>query len=48
MWNNSLYKGDRPREKTGLRLVKSSEMFDFISEVIKSNKILNVLYSIKK
>lgn len=48
MWNNSLYKGDRPREKTGLRLVKSSEMFDFISEVIKSNKTLNVLYSIKK
>ena len=48
MWKNGLYKGDRPREKTGLRLVNSLEMFNFISELIKSNKALNILYSIKK
>jgi len=48
MWKNGLYKGDRPREKTGLRLINSLEMFNFISELIKSNKAFNILYSIKK
>ena len=48
LWKNGLYKGDRPKEGSGLRLVKAREMFEFISKIIKKNKALNVLYSIKK
>ena len=48
LWKNGLYKGDRPRKNTGLRLIKSTDMFNFISKVIKSNKAINVLYSIDK
>jgi len=34
MWDENLYKGFRPKEGTGLRTIKSSVMYDFVSKLI--------------
>jgi len=47
MWKNGLYKGCRPNEGNGLRVVSARIMFDFVSDIIKSGRAKNLLYRIK-
>lgn len=47
MWESGLYSGYRPNEKSGLRVVSSQRMYEFISEIITSGKAKNILYRIE-
>jgi aminoglycoside 3-N-acetyltransferase len=44
LWKQGLYKGSKPFEGTGLRVIESRAMCDFITEIIKKNKAKGVLY----
>jgi aminoglycoside 3-N-acetyltransferase len=46
MWSAGLYKGFRPKEGPGLRLINSRDMFKFVEGLIESGKALGTLYSI--
>ena len=46
MWSAGLYKGFRPGEGSGLRLINSRSMFDFVEDLIESGKALGTLYSV--
>jgi len=48
LWQQGLYHGDRPNQKTGLRWIYATEMFDAISQLIKQNKAEGMLYRIEK
>ena len=48
MWKHGLYKGYRPKEKSGLRVIKSKDMFDFVEALIDSSNAEGTLYSIEK
>lgn len=48
LWQQGLYHGDRPNQKTGLRWIYATEMFDAISALIKQNKAEGLLYRIEK
>jgi aminoglycoside 3-N-acetyltransferase len=47
MWNQGLYKGDRPNTGTGLRTVRALEMFEFVASIIDSGRAKGLLYSIE-
>ena len=46
MWSAGLYKGFRPKEGPGLRLINSRDMFRFVEGLIENGKALGTLYSI--
>jgi aminoglycoside 3-N-acetyltransferase len=46
MWDAGLYSGDRPGEGCGLRVIGSNDMFEFVANIIKTDKALNNLYKI--
>jgi aminoglycoside 3-N-acetyltransferase len=46
MWSAGLYEGFRPRVGSGLRLINSRSMFDFVEDLIESGRALGTLYSI--
>lgn len=48
MRKKGLYFGCRPNEGSGLRTFYAQEMYDFVSNIIKSGKAKNILYSIKE
>lgn len=48
LWKEGLYKGDRPNQKSGLRVVSAKDMFDFVTDFIKRGKAQNLLYIIGK
>ncbi len=48
LWKSGLYKGFRPNTDTGLRVIKATEMFDFVGELIDANKALGNLYTLEK
>nr|WP_321242374.1 AAC(3) family N-acetyltransferase [uncultured Tolumonas sp.] len=48
LWQQGLYHGDRPNQKTGLRWIYATEMFNAISTLIKQNKAEGMLYRIEK
>jgi aminoglycoside 3-N-acetyltransferase len=45
LWKNGLYKGSKPFEGTGLRVIQSAEMCNFVTEIIKKNKAKGLLYT---
>ncbi len=47
LWKNKLYSGSEPFSGTGLRVIKMKPMFNFISDLIKKDKALGVLYKIE-
>lgn len=47
MWDKKLYSGFRPNEGSGLRVVTAQDVYDFASDVIKSNKAKNTLYRLQ-
>ena len=48
LWEKGLYKGDRPKEDTGLRVISANVMYDEVSKVIKEGRAEELLYSIEK
>lgn len=46
LWRSKLYSGDRPGHGTGLRVISARKMYDFVSEIIKSDKAYGFLYRI--
>jgi len=44
MWAEGLYKGNRPKKGSGLRTIKANLMFDFVSNIIASEKAEGLLY----
>jgi aminoglycoside 3-N-acetyltransferase len=46
MWQEGLYKGDRLKEGCGLRTIKATEMYEFVSDLIRHNRALGTLYSL--
>jgi aminoglycoside 3-N-acetyltransferase len=47
MWQKGLYKGFRPKDKSGLRTIMATEMFDFVANLIDRSEALDNLYSIR-
>lgn len=47
MWKNGLYSGHKPNERSGLRVVSSQQMYEFVSDIIKSGSAKNNLYQIE-
>lgn len=47
MWEQGLYKGFRPGEGCALRSIMATEMYDFVTDIIKSGKAKNLLYKIE-
>lgn len=47
MWSKGLYQGDRPNEGSGLRVILAKEAYNFISDIIKSDKAKDILYRIE-
>lgn len=47
MWNAGLYSGSRSGEGSGLRVISAQKAYDFIANIIKSNKAKNILYRIE-
>lgn len=48
LWSHGLYKGDRPRIGSGLRVIESRKMFEFVGDLIDQGKALGALYSIER
>ena len=48
LWKEGLYKGSREKEGTGLRTIDCIDLFNFVSEVIKSGHAEGLLYRSEK
>ncbi len=46
LWEASIYKGDYPNIKTGLRLARANDIYDYVSNVIAQGNALGNLYKI--
>ena len=46
-WKHGLYKGDRPKINSGLRVVLAREAFEFESKLIAAGKAKGLLYEIE-
>lgn len=46
LWEASIYKGDLPNTKTGLRIARANDVYDFVSSVITEGNALGNLYKI--
>jgi len=46
LWDRGLYKGDRPGQRSGLRTILSSDLFDAVAVVIDEGRANGLLYSI--
>ena len=38
LWRNGLYRGDKPKENSGLRTIEATKMFSFVSNLIKEER----------
>ena len=47
MWERGLYVGDRPGVGSGLRVIKARAMFDFLANLIDTDRALGTMYSIQ-
>ena len=43
----NIYKGDKPKFNTGIRVAETKEIFDTISKIIQNNDAIKYLYSYK-
>jgi aminoglycoside 3-N-acetyltransferase len=46
LWSKGFYNGYRPGEGVGLRVVRSRDMFNVVSDIIDSGRALGTLYSV--
>jgi len=44
MWERGLIKGDKPFEGTGLRVIETDVMYDFVTRLIKTGRAEGLLY----
>ena len=44
LWSRGLYKGDRPGEGSGLRLIDANALFDAVAEVVDQGRAEGLLY----
>ncbi|MDE2430522.1 MAG: hypothetical protein KGM99_17515, partial [Burkholderiales bacterium] len=47
LWQHGLYKGDKPKSGSGLRVVRSRQMFEFVESLIEQGLALGKLYSLE-
>lgn len=47
LWQQGLYSGDRPNEKSGLRVISANGFFEAVSEIIASGRARGMLYELK-
>jgi len=47
LWKQNIYKGDKPKFNTGIRVVETKVIFDTISKIIQKNDAIKYLYSYK-
>lgn len=47
MWDRGLYTGSRPNEGSGLRVISARDFFNFVSNLIQSDRSKNMLYRIE-
>jgi aminoglycoside 3-N-acetyltransferase len=47
LWSDGIYTGDLPQKRSGLRLGKANDIFNYTSEIIRSGRALGVLYSME-
>ena len=45
LWENGLYRGDRPLTGSGLRVIDAQAMFEFVSEIIATDRAAGLLYT---
>ena len=45
LWSQGLYQGAKPNTGSGLRVVNTNQMFEFISKIIIKNEALGILYN---
>jgi len=48
LWAEGYYRGSRPWVGTGLRTIRAQELYDRVSEVIRSGQAKGILYRIRK
>jgi aminoglycoside 3-N-acetyltransferase len=48
MWERGLYRGDQPGVGSGLRTIKASDMFEFLSSLIDTGRALGTMYSTQR
>ena len=44
LWDKNIYRGDRPKVNSGLRIGNANDIFNATEEIIKSEKSENVLF----
>lgn len=47
LWEKGLYRGDRPKTGSGIRVIQANAMFDEVSAVIKSGQARDFLYDVE-
>lgn len=45
LWESGVYSGCRPMEGSGLRVADANKMYDFVDDLIKSDRALGLLYT---
>lgn len=45
LWRAGLYRGDRPKENSGLRTIEASSMFRFVADIIKEGRAKGNLFT---
>lgn len=48
LWRAGLYKGFRPKQGPGLRLINSQDMYNFIGKIIDNGNALGTLYRLEE
>lgn len=48
LWKKELYKGSKPGEGNGLRVISARKIYDFVSDIIISGKAEGLLYRIEE
>lgn len=47
LWGKGLYRGDRPKQATGLRIISANALFDEVASVIHSGEAREYLYDVE-
>lgn len=47
LWDKGLYRGDRPKTGSGLRVISANALFDEVSFIIRSGKAKEYLYNVE-
>lgn len=48
LWSRGLYRGDRPKQGSGLRVISANALFDEVAAVIRSGKAKEYLYDVQQ